>query len=374
VTTKMSSAQLGATTGYLDLGTAGSLAIADLMPGAVRLMEYAQVTASDSVLVLTERGVDRLALQAIVAAAAARDASVHVLVVPAFSPGGADRSGPSPIVRAAVAASDVVIGCTWWAEVHSAPLFFTEIPKLGVRFASLHMTATAAALATGARMPLDLLFAIKRRMLERCVGADELRVRTRKGTDVTFRAMRFDEDAGPLEPGMWRPFPVGGVNFYPDATDGVLVVEESTVTGVPEARVTIELRDNVVTDITGGVDADRLRRFGPTGYYLRHAFIGLNPRVRLRGGTQFEREKHAGAFYLGIDGLSPDGRPDRSGPGHAHCDCQFDRPTIEVDGEPLVVDGHLLVLDEPAIREAAAAFGDAAALLDDEPVVPFPGP
>jgi 2,5-dihydroxypyridine 5,6-dioxygenase len=145
---------------------------------------------------------------------------------------------------------------------------------------------------------------------------------------VTFRRMRFDEDAGPLEPGMWRPFPVGGVNFYPDASDGVLIVEESTVTGVPEAPVTVELRDNVVTDITGGVDADRLRRFGPTGYYLRHAFIGLNPRVRLRGGTQFEREKHAGAFYLGIDGLTPDGRPDRSGPGHAHCDCQFDRPTM----------------------------------------------
>jgi 2,5-dihydroxypyridine 5,6-dioxygenase len=263
----MSSVQMGAT-GYLDLGTAGSLAIADLMPGAVRLMEYAQVTASDSVLVLTERGVDPHAVQSIVAAAAARDASVHVLAVPAFSPGGADRSGPSPIVRAAVAASDVVIGCTWWAEVHSAPLFFTEIPKLGVRFASLHMTATATALATGARMPLDLLYAIKRRMLERCVGAHQMRVRTHQGTDVTFRRMRFDEDAGPLEPGMWRPFPVGGVNFYPDASDGVLIVEESTVTGVPEAPVTVELRDNVVTDITGGVDADRLRRFGPTGYYL----------------------------------------------------------------------------------------------------------
>jgi hypothetical protein len=211
-------------------------------------------------------------------------------------------------------------------------------------------------------------------MLERSVGASEMRVRTRHGTDVTFRRMRFDQDVGPLEPGMWRPFPVGGVNFYPDVTDGVLVVEESTVTGVPEAPVSIELRDNVVANIAGGVDAERLRRFGPTGYYARHAFIGLNPRVRLRGGAQFEREKHAGAFYLGIDGLGHDARPDRSGPGHAHCDCQFDRPSIDLDGEPLVVDGHLLVLDEPAIREAAAAFGDPAALLDDEAVVPLPGP
>jgi 2,5-dihydroxypyridine 5,6-dioxygenase len=363
-----------AASGYLDLGGSGALAIVDLMPGALALMDYAQVAAGESVLVLTERGVDPLALQAIVAAAAARDALVHVLAVPPFSPGGADRTVPSSLVRAAVAASDVVIGCTWWAEVHTAPLFFTEIPALGVRFASLHMTATAGALATGARFPLGLLYAIKRRVLERCLTASEMRVRTRHGTDVAFRGMRFDTDVGPLEPGMWRPFPVGGVNFYPEDTEGVLVVEESTVTGVPDGPLRVVLRENVVTDIVGGVDAARLRRFGPAGYYLRHAFIGLNPRVRLRGGTQFEREKHAGAFYLGIDGLGADGRPDRSGPGHAHCDCQFDRPTIDLDGEPLVVDGHLLVLDEPAIHEAAAAFGDPATLLDDEPVVPLPGP
>jgi hypothetical protein len=363
-----------AAVGYLDLGSPAPWAIADLMPGASCLMDYAQVTAADVVLVLTERGVDPLALQAIVAAAAVRGASVHVLAVPPFSPGGADRSQPDALVRAAVAKADVVIGCTWWAEVHSAPLFFTQIPELGVRFASLHMAATASALATGARFPLELLYAVKRRLLERCLAADTMRVRTRHGTDVVFRGLRFDTDVGPLEPGMWRPFPVGGVNFYPDDTEGVLVIEESTVTGVPSEPVRVVLRDNVVTEIAGGLDAERLRRFGPAGYYLRHAFIGLNPRVRLRGGAQFEREKHAGAFYLGIDGLGADGRPDRSGPGHAHCDCQFDRPTIDLDGEPVVVDGHLLVLDEPPIREAAAAFGDADALLDDEAVVPLPGP
>jgi hypothetical protein len=361
-------------TGYLGIGPAAPWAIADLMPGAARLMDYAQVTAADAVLVLTERGVDPLAIQAIVAAAAVRDASVHVLAVPPFSPGGADRAGPAAIVRAAVAAADVVIGCTWWAEVHSAPLFFTEIPSFGVRFASLHMTATAPALATGARYPLELLYAIKRRVLERCLRARRMRVRTRHGTDVVFQTMRFDGDAGPLEPGMWRPFPVGGVNFYPDAAEGVLVIEESTVTGVPEEAVRIHLRDDLVTAIEGGRDAERLRRFGPDGYYLRHAFIGLNPWVRICGGTQFEREKHAGAFYLGLDGLAADGRPDRSRPGHAHCDCQFDRPSIDLDGEPLVAEGHLLVLDEPAIREAAAASGDPAVLLDDEGVVPLPGP
>ena len=67
------------------------------------------------------------------------------------------------------------------------------------------MTATAAALATGARTPLPLLYAIKRRILERCDGVRALRVRTRQGTDLTFGRMRFDMDAGPLQPGCGAP-------------------------------------------------------------------------------------------------------------------------------------------------------------------------
>ena len=61
---------------------------------------------------------------------------------------------------------------------------------------SIHV---ASALATGARYPLELLYAIKRRMLERCLAARTMRVRTRHGTDVLFRAMRFDQDVG------WSP-------------------------------------------------------------------------------------------------------------------------------------------------------------------------
>jgi hypothetical protein len=94
--------------------------------------------------------------------------------------------------------------------------------------------------------------------------------------------------------------------------------------------------------------------------------VGLNPKVRVDGAPQFEREKHAGAFYLGIDGLT-NGKPDPGAPGFAHVDCQFDRPSISVDDVPLVENGRLLVLDDPEVREAAAAYGDPARLLDPNP-------
>lgn len=349
---------------YLDAPTAAPLSISELMPGAYNLMEYAAVAAGEQVLILAEHGTDPVVIQAIAAAAAYRNADVHVLSTAPFSPGGYDRTTPSPIVPAAHGAADVVISLTWWGEVHTAHLFFDEIAKRRARFVSLHQTATAAALSTGARFPLGLYFALEDRATAQLAAAEEIQVTTTFGTDVTFRDFATAGHHAPLTPGMWRPFPYGGVNFYPNQTNGVVVIEESTVTGVPAERTTLELSDNHVTAIEGGAAAAALRRYASHGYYMRHALIGLNPKVRSAGGTQFEREKHAGAFYFGIDGLTPEGTVDRKGPGHAHCDCQFDQPTITVDGKPFIEDGYLLLLDEPEIRELAEKFGPADTLLD----------
>lgn len=361
---------------YLDTPTAAPLSITELMPGAYNLLEYAAVTAGEQVLILAEHGTDLVVIQAIAAAAAYRNAEVHVLSTPPFSAGGWDRATPAPLVSAAHAAADAVLSLTWWGEVHSAQLFFNEVAKQRARFVSLHQTATAAALSTGARFPLELYLALETKTYARISAAQEIRVTTALGTDVTFRDFATGSpltghSATPVTAGMWRPFPYGGANFSPDQTDGVIVIEESTVTGVPAERTTLELENNRVTGIHGGA-APELRRYAPDGYYLRHALIGLNPKVRIAGGTQFEREKHAGAFYLGIDGLTPQGAIDRAAPGHAHCDCQFDQPTITLDGQPFVDNGRLLLLDDPDIRELAGKIGPADTLLDPNPRLVLP--
>jgi 2,5-dihydroxypyridine 5,6-dioxygenase len=361
---------------YLDMPTAAPLSITELMPGAYNLLEYAAVTAGEQVLILAEHGTDPVVIQAIGAAAAYRSAEVHVLSTQPFSAGGWDRESPSPLLSAAHAAADVVLSLTWWGEVHTARLFFEEVAKQRARFVSLHQTATASALSTGARFPLALYLALEARAYALISAADEIRVTTALGTDVTFRDFTTGtpvtgHSSAPVTSGMWRPFPYGGANFSPDRTDGVVVIEESTVTGVPTGRTTLELENNRVTAIHGGA-ATQLHRYGPDGYYLRHALIGLNPKVRAAGGTQFEREKHAGAFYLGIDGVTAQGAVDRSRPGHAHCDCQFDQPTITLDGQPFVDNGHLLLLDDPEIRELAEKFGPADILLNPNPRLVLP--
>lgn len=345
---------------YHDVGD-GAVSILELAPGAANLVEYLAVHDDDDVLVLTEYSVASQVVDAIAMAARLRGAKVSVLTVEPFSPGGSDRDVPGPIVANAWRASSVVISCVWWAELHSTPLFFSELSALGARLAALHQTATAGALSTGARLPPAVFYEIKSRVLEQVVGAEEIRVRTQVGTDLVMRDIKVDTDNGPLDkPGMWSPFPYGGVNWYPGTSEGVLGVEESTVTGVPAEPLLVELRDNVVVDIRGSRERRELEAFSPAGYYLRHAFIGLNPKVRVKNAPQFEREKHAGAFYLGLDGADA---AVAGGPGYSHCDCQFDYPTVTVDGKTIVDDGYLLALDHPAVRDTAARYGNPDRLL-----------
>jgi hypothetical protein len=237
---------------------------------------------------------------------------------------------------------------------------------------SVSQTATAAAFITAARFPAELYFAIARKAYQRLAACKELRVTTEHGTDLTVTDLgRIDVDEGPLQPHGWRPWPFGGVNFNPIRTDGVLVIEESTVTGFVDEEVRIELKENVVVSIEGREAAHQLRTFAPGGYYVRHAVLGLNPKARVARATQFEREKHAGIFYLGLDGLI-NGEQDRMRPGFAHCDCLFVRPSVFTDGEPLVERGRLLLLDDLEIRALAGRFGSTEVLLDASPAIVVP--
>ncbi|MEU4573172.1 MULTISPECIES: hypothetical protein [Nonomuraea] len=356
---------------YVSEPPAAPNAIAELMPGVRNLLRHVQLRPDDRVLILTEHTADPVVIQAVAAGAAYEGADVRILSVPPFSPGGWDAEPSLQVEVAAVGQADVVISATWWAEVHTAPLFFDQVMAMPVRFASLHMAATAGAFLTGARFPNELFYALKQRALSRLTEAGTIRVTSASGTDLTMSGLTFAPDGGPIQTGTWQPFPYGGANFWPTHTEGVLVVEDSTFTGVPDEPVRVTLRDNRVSAIEGGAAAEQIRRRAPGGYYMRHALIGLNPKVRIAGGTQFEREKHAGAFYCGLDALTG-GVAETTAPGFAHCDCQIDRPTVHLDGEPFVDRGRLLLLDDPDLREVAARFGPPDVLLDDNPLLILP--
>jgi 2,5-dihydroxypyridine 5,6-dioxygenase len=370
---------------YFDTPMGAPLGIVELMPGARNLYKYALLQPGEMVLILTEHTVDPLVIQALAAAAAYHGAQVAVMSVEPMSPGGYDRENPHPISVAAHAEADVVISLGWWSEVHSDGFFFPEIGKKKARFVSLHMSSTAACLNAGARFPVEVFYALLDKVFPIVEKGKKYRVTTKQGTDLLYQNYGITpSESGGLKRGVWRPFPYGGPNIYPGTTDGVLVVEESTVNGVPDEPMALHFKDNLLSGIEGGRGVQETLTYGPNGYYMRHVFMGLNPKVRIHGAGQFEREKHAGAMYMGIDAIVAPGidraHPDRPPilrgdtvkPGHAHNDFQVDRPTITIDGQVIVDDGNLLALKDPDVIKVAEQFGPADVILDPNPQLLLP--
>lgn len=370
---------------YFDTPVGAPVGIVELMPGVRNLYKYAQLQPKEMVLILTEHNVDSLVIQAFAAGAAFFGAQVAIMSIEPWSPGGYDRENPHPISVAAHGEADVVVSLGWWSEVHSDPFFFPEIAKKKARFVSLHMCATAACLNAGARFPVEVFYAIMDKVYPIVANGKEYRVTTKQGTDLLYREYGVTpSESGGLKPGNWRPYPYGGINIYPGKTDGVLLAEESTVNGVPDVAFALHFRDNILTGMEGGRAVQETLTYGPNGYYMRHALFGLNPKVRIHGAAQFEREKHAGAMYMGIDAIVPPGidrahpdqppilRGDTVGPGHAHNDFQVDRPTITIDGQVIIEDGNLLALQDPDVIKAAEKFGPADVILDPNPQLILP--
>lgn len=365
------SAAQAAAFSYSDLPKSGPLAMVSAMAGVRNMLDYVALTSGESLVVLAEFTVDQHVVQAIASGAAFVGAKVSVLYVPPFAAGGAHNS--SDLVGSLLQSVDVIISCTYWGEVHCEQLFFDKIYASKCRVLSLHQSATMSMLETGARFPTELYMKIEEKAFEQFSRAKTVHVTCLGGTDLTWTNQQFTPSRR-FTPGrgLWRPYPPGGINWNGGDVNGTLVIVDSTATGVPAAPVVLTVVDSKVSDATGDrIGVRDTLSFAPQGYYVRHALIGLNPKVRVAGGTQFEREKHAGSFYLGLDGLH-DGKADQSRPGLAHNDVQFDRPTIWMDEEKVVEDGELLLLIREDFRALASSAEQRETLFNCNPRVPVP--
>jgi hypothetical protein len=137
------------------------------------------------------------------------------------------------------------------------------------------------------------------------------------------------------------------------------------------APVRITMKDNYVAKVEAdsAADAAIVDAFSNGRYYMRHAVVGLNPKIRMINAPQFERERAAGTAYLGVDGTGESGKIDRSGPGFAHLDVIFDTPTVYADGKMIVDRRKLLLLDDPGLHKAAERYGDPKRLLAQNPYI-----
>ena len=315
------------------------------------LTQMAEIRPEHTVLVVTDPETQTVG-EAFAAAAQPLARCALLLRMPVGSQHGEE---PPAVVAAAMSAADVIVQA--------------------VKYSLTHTDATRAALARNAQVfvlrgateemllsdivnvDFDELKRVTGAVAQRLSGGSSVRVTTPLGTDLRLsiegRAARAL--AGGTGPGRFGGPRSGEAAIAPveGTAQGVVMIEHSMDNlGLLDAPIELTVIDGRVTEIRGGASAYQLRgileRSDHNATNVAEFAIGTNPNARLTGNLATDK-KVRGSVHVALgDSLSLGGtvRSD------LHLDGMLLRPTVLVDGSPLVVAGEL-VLDRPA--EAATS-------------------
>jgi leucyl aminopeptidase (aminopeptidase T) len=177
-------------------------------------------------------------------------------------------------------------------------------------------------------------------MLDTVADADEIRVTTDLGTDITFEIgdREWRDDTGMVhDPGAFSNLPAGEVFVSPENANGTYVVDGTIDPhGLLDEgeTVTIEVEDGYVT----GTDSEEIdamletaaEEVGQDAYNLAELGIGTNLAVTELVGSVLLDEKAAGTVHIAFGDDAGIGG-DVSAP--IHQDGIIRDPTVYVDGE-----------------------------------------
>lgn len=180
-------------------------------------------------------------------------------------------------------------------------------------------------------------------------GADRVRVITGKGTDVTLSisGRRTAADTGLIHrPGDFGNLPAGEAFVAPveGTTNGVIVVDGTMVGGGRlETPIRLAVQDGIVTEISGGAEAEMLRHmvapYGEAGRNVAELGIGTNDKAMLTG-VVLEDEKVFGTVHMALGDNASMG-------GSVHVPVHIDgvmlHPTLVVDGRIVLKDGQVVL-------------------------------
>ena len=325
-------------------------------------LEICDVGKGTSLAVLSEGEVRAEHAAAFLAAAAELDADafqINIKKKPGsfFGPGNS-LQGNEPAMAALQRVDMVVdlVGLLWSKEQ-------TEITDAGPRM--LLVIEPIEVLQRMVSNPDD------RRRVEagsaRLAAAEELRITSPGGTDVTYRLgdYRIGEQYGYTDrAGRWDHWP--GVFLYTAAVeegvDGTVVIDTGDQLLLPTMRyvvdpITLTVERGMITDIAGdGLDAELMRSFmagynDPRAYAISHIGWGLDARAR----WDFMGTDPAAAASMGMDGRAFYGNvlfstgPNTEVGGDNDTLCHIDIPlkgcTLTLDGETIVEHGRIVPED-----------------------------
>ena len=254
-----------------------------------------------------------------------------------YPPGESHGEEPPAAVAAAMAAADVFLAPTSKSLSHTRAR--SAATEAGARGATLP-GITEDVFVTGLDADYERIAVHCESVLEQVEDADEVRVTTERGTDVTFESgdREWREDTGMVhDDGDFSNLPAGEVFVAPETADGTFVVDGTMMPyGLLEDGQTLEFE--VVDGQVTRIGDDRVREqfeelaeeAGDVVYNLAELGIGTNVAVTDLVGSVLLDEKAAGTAHIAIgDNAGIGGDTDAP----IHSDGVLRNPTVYADGE-----------------------------------------
>src|SRR6056297_2499717 len=254
-----------------------------------------------------------------------------------FPPGASHGAEPPEPVSAAMAASDVFLAPTTKSLSHTRAR--GDANEAGARGATLP-GITEEVFTTGLDADYETIAEHCEDVLAQVADADEVRVTTPAGTDITFEAgdREWRDDTGIVhEDGDFSNLPAGEVFVSPVDANGTYVVDG---TMMPHGKLDddeelrFEVEDGFVTDISDDQIREQVEaaseQVGEDAYNLAELGIGTNVAVTDLVGSVLLDEKAAGTVHIAIgDDAGIGGDTDAP----LHLDGIIREPTVFADGE-----------------------------------------
>jgi leucyl aminopeptidase (aminopeptidase T) len=261
------------------------------------------------------------------------------VVVVQYPPGPQHGAEPPTTVAAAMRDADVFVAPTTKSISHTrARSAACENGARGATMPGITEEVMVAGLDADYRAISDHCEAV----YEQVSGADEVRVTTERGTDITFEPgdREWHSDTGIVhDAGAFSNLPAGEVFVAPETAHGTYVVDGTMRPhGLLEEELRFEVEDGYVTHISD--DAVRAQveegaeSVGRDAYNLAELGIGTNVGVTELVGSVLLDEKAAGTVHIAIgDDASIGG--DTEAP--LHLDGILRDPTVYADGEEVAL-------------------------------------
>jgi leucyl aminopeptidase (aminopeptidase T) len=267
---------------------------------------------------------------------AARDVSEDVTLL-RYPPGPQHGAEPPAPVAAAMRAADVVLAPTTKSLSHTRSR--SEANEAGARVATLP-GITEEVFVTGLDADYENIRAECERVLAQVEDAEEVRVTSPQGTDITFRPgdREWMMDTGIVhEAGEMSNLPAGEVFVSPETAEGTYVVDGTMMPhGLLADGQTLEfdVEDGRVTRISDDDVREEIERaaeeVGDAAYNLAELGIGTNVAVTELVGSVLLDEKAGGTVHVAIGDDHAIGG-DVEAP--IHLDGILREPTVSADGE-----------------------------------------